>query len=138
MDVAIRHPMSSAYQPLAGGVAGHAAAVAARQKLRRYPASAGRAVTPFAVETWGRLDSGSEELLEELAAAATRREAMRGNAPAPGGCLKRWRAALDAVLQRGVASALLSSQFGLAGTALRSWRQARVAPVPRNSAVAAS
>ena len=72
-------------------------------------------MTPFAVETWGRLEAGAKDLLSKLAAAATRRAQLRGQAAPLGGVLKRLRAALDAVLQRGVAMALLSSRCGPAG-----------------------
>ena len=125
LDVTIRHPVAAAYQPQASQEAGHAAATAAKQKLVRYPAAGGRSVTPFAVETWGRLDYGAELVLESLAAAAARHAALRGQAPPPGGCLKRWRAALDAVVQRGVAMAVLSARTGLAGRRHHSQRGQR-------------
>ena len=115
VDVTIRHPMAAMYQPAASRDVGHAAAQAVQQKQHRYPASGGRSVTPFAIETWGRLDAGAEELLDRLAAAATRRDVFRGHAPPPGGRLKRWRAALDAVFQRGVAMSLMSARHGLTG-----------------------
>ena len=115
IDVTLRHPMAATYQPVASRSVGHAASAGVQQKMQRYPAAGGRTVTPFAIETWGRLDAGAEVLLETWAAAATRREALRGRASPPGGCLKRWRAALDAVVQRGVALALLAARAGLAG-----------------------
>ena len=93
IDVTIKHPMAAAY-------ASHDAAIAAaageRSKLKRYPAAQGRAVTPFAVETWGRLGTHAEEALQKMVAAATRHNVLRGHAPAPGSLLKRWRASLDA------------------------------------------
>ena len=119
VDVTIRHPMAATYQSAASEQVGHAAAKASDQKLKRYPAFG------------GRLGSGAEELLDHLAASAARREAMRGHASSAGSCLKRWRAALDAVVQRGVASAVLSAKYGLAGIAFKSQRWARAAaPAP--------
>lgn len=115
VDVTIRHPQAAAYQTAASHEPGCAAAVVTEQKDRRYPPPGGRVVTPFAVETWGRLSSDAEHVLETLASAATRYASMRGHAPAPGGCLKRWRAALDTTLQRGVAMALISARTGLPG-----------------------
>ena len=107
--------MAAAYQPSAANDSAVAAAAGERSKLKRYPAAHGRAVTPFAVETWGRLGTHAEEILQKLVAAATRHNVLRGYAPAPGSILKRWRASLDAVLQRGIAMAVLSSQVGLPG-----------------------
>lgn len=115
LDVAIHHPMAAAYQPRAASDVGHAAATAAQKKLQRYPGAGGRCVTPFAVETWGRLDAGAEHLLEKMAAAATRRAALRGQDFHSGVFLKRWQAALDAVVQRGVAMAVMAGRTGLAG-----------------------
>ena len=115
IDVTIRHPMSAAYQPSASHSPGIAAAAGERSKFTRYPAAHGRAVIPFSVETWGRLGTHAEELLQKMVAAATRHNVMRGHAPAPGSILKRWRAALDAILQRGVAMSLLSARYGLPG-----------------------
>ena len=115
IDVTIRHPMAAAYQPSAARVQGHAAASGEREKKERYPAAGGRSMTPFAVETWGRLGDEAEELLQTLAAAATRRETRRGHVPIPGTILKRWRASLDATLQRGIARSVQSALFGLPG-----------------------
>ena len=103
IDVTIRHPMSAAYQPAASSLRGAAATTGESGKRARYPAAHGRAVTPFAVETWGRFGDDAEGLLQRLVAAATRRQAIRGHACMPGSIMTRWRAALDAVLQRGVA-----------------------------------
>ena len=72
-------------------------------------------VVPFAVETWGRLGAEAESLLETLAAAASRRATLKGQLCSASGYLKRWRAALDAVAQRGVAMSLSSAYGGLAG-----------------------
>lgn len=128
VDVTVCHPMAAKYQPTAANRPEHAACDAAKRKLQRYPATGGRAVQPFAIETWGRLESGAETLLETLSAAATRRATLRGQATPLGGLLKRWRAALDAVIQRGVANALISARCGLPGR--RHERQRGGAPEP--------
>ena len=115
VDVTIRHPRAERYQPAAAMHAGAAASAAAAEKRDRYPARGGREVTPFAVETWGRLDTAAETFLEDMAAAASRHDALRGRAPSQSGCLKRWRAAIDAVVQRGVALSLHAARYGLPG-----------------------
>ena len=80
IDVTVRHPMASAYQSEASRTAGSTAAAAETQKLGRYPPRAGRSVTPFAVETWGRLGESAEELLQTLAAEAALHARRRGHA----------------------------------------------------------
>ena len=59
----------------------------------------------------------AESLLESLAAAAARRATLRGQAVSASTYLKRWRSALDAVTQRGIAMSMLSARNGLAGRA---------------------
>ena len=115
VDVTIRHAAHSRYQPRASSSAGHAAQQAEQEKAERYPAAGGRAVTPFAVETWGRLGDQAEALLTHLAAAASRRDLLRGRVAV--GRLQRWRATLDACLQKGVARAISAACFGLPGRA---------------------
>ena len=70
VDVAIRHPASSAYQAVATEDVGVAARRAEEQKWERYPAKDGRAMVPFAVETWGWIGEPREHLLQTLAAEA--------------------------------------------------------------------
>ena len=89
VDVTIRHPAAPRYQPAAAASEGVAAAAVADEKHKRYPSKAGRCVRPFAAESWGRLEAAAEELLETLAAAATRHARLCGQAPAPGGYWKR-------------------------------------------------
>ena len=122
--VTIRHPAMDRYQPAASEEPAAAASKAAEEKHARYPAIGGRAVTPFVVESCSRLGDEAEQLLERLAAITTRRQQTRGQAPAPGSCLRRWRATLDATLQRGIASALAAARRGLPGRQLpksRAW-----------------
>ena len=55
VHVTIRHPMASAYEPHASQAPGVAALRGEESKFVRYLERDGRAVVPFAVETWGRL-----------------------------------------------------------------------------------
>ena len=118
IDVTIRHPMATAYQPLASHEDGAAASKAETDKLDRYPARGGRSVTPFAVETWGRLGETAEHALEEFAAEATRHKRLRGFDANAASFLRRWRACLDAVLCKGVARSLAAARYGLPGRAV--------------------
>ena len=115
IDVTVRHPMASAYQPAAASRAGAAAAAAEEMKLDRYPGNGGRCATPFAVETWGRLGLSAEQLMESLASEATRHSRRRGHDATAGGFLRKWRATLDVVLNKELASALVASRYGLPG-----------------------
>ena len=71
VDVTIRHPTVSRYQPKSSREAAAAATMAEKDKQQRYPPAQGRVVTPFAMETWGRLGNDAEEMLTTLAAEAT-------------------------------------------------------------------
>jgi len=115
IDVTVRHPVVQRYQPNASVHAGAAAAEAEKDKQSRYPPASGRSVSAFAVETWGRLRQTAEEMLTNLAAEATRHARRRGQAVTAGAYLRKWRASLDACLQRGVAAALLAARCSLAG-----------------------
>ena len=115
IDVSIRHPTSSAYQRHAPNEDGAAASVGEEAMRTRYPASGGRSVTPFIVETWGRLGNTAEDLLQDLAAEATRRARQRGTQTTAGAFLRRWRATLDACLQRGIARTMAAARHGLPG-----------------------
>ena len=115
VDVTVRHPMAAAYQPGASHEDGAAAMVAEEKKMERYPEAAGRRVTPFAVETWGRLGPHAEQLLQMLAAEATRHHRRRGHAATANAFMRKWRATLDAVLRKGMARALIACRCGLPG-----------------------
>ena len=122
VDVTVRHPVVARCQPRASRQAGVAAAAAEEDKQQRYPPAGGRSVTAFSVETWGRLGLSAEELLATLAAEATRHARRRGHAATASSFLRRWRASLDASLQRGVAAALLAARCGLPGKPHKRWR----------------
>lgn len=125
VDVTIRHPASSAYRSQAADEVGFAAKRAEEQKVERYPTKDGRSVVPFAVETWGRIGEQGEQLLQTLAAEATRHSRSRGHQVTAGAFLRRWRAGLDAVLQRGVAMCLDSARHGLPGHVPRGCKPAQ-------------
>jgi hypothetical protein len=115
VDVTVRHPMASAYQPAAASQDNAAAEAAEAQKSDRYPPRGGRSIVPFAVETWGRLGPQAEQLLESLAAEASRHAVRRGQDATAGDFVRRWRATLDALLQKDIALALDSARCGLPG-----------------------
>ena len=116
LDVTVRHPMVARYQPGAAERAGVAATMAEAEEQTRYPPAAGRKVTAFAVQTWGRLGDFAEQLLPRLAEVATLKARRQGQVTTAGAFLRRWRATLDACLQRGVAASLLAARHGLPGT----------------------
>ena len=124
LDITVRHPRAERYQPGAANAAGFAAAKAESEKDERYPCQSGRSVWPIAHETWGRLGSQAEALLQVCAAAAARRAYRRGRLP--GNCLRRWRARLDATLHRSIAAQLSAARGGLPGRHCR-----RPAPVDK-------
>ena len=83
----------------------------------RYPPAAGRRVTTFAIETWGRLGSEAEQVLQQLAAAARRRDQQRDRLAI--NRIPKWRALIDATNQRSIARRLLAAFLGTDG---RPWR----------------
>ena len=113
LDVTIRHPRAARYRPQSEAVPGHATAEAEQHKADRYPPAGGRAVWPVAYESWGRAGVAAENLLVRLATVARRRAHRRGRAC--GQELLRWRAKIDAMLQKAVVAQLASARFGLPG-----------------------
>ena len=109
--------MSSAYQPAAANGPAAAASKAEELKHDRYPAKNGRSVTPFGIETWGRLGPSAESLLQELAGEAAKHARLRGHAATSSSFLRRWRATLDACVQKSIVRSLLASRYGLPGRA---------------------
>ena len=123
VDVTVRHPRASRYQPNASRTAGHAAATAEREKEARYPAAGGRSIWAVMHETWGRLGQQAEVLLDTCAAAA--RQAYRRGRNCTN-ILRVRRAKLDAALHRDVATQLCAAMSGLPGRPHR-----RAAPADR-------
>ena len=113
LDISVRNPMAGRYCACAAKQCGAAAAEAEREKADRYPAAGGREVWPVTYEVFGRAGDQAERLLCFLAAAARRRAHRRGRAA--GQELQRWRARIDATLQRGVAAQLLAARVGMPG-----------------------
>ena len=99
---------------------------------QRYPPAQGRGVWTLAMETWGHLGNEAEETLTTLAAEATRHARRHGHVVTAGSFIRRWRASLDASLQRGVAAALLAARCGLPGTSHRKRWRARGWWAPRS------
>ena len=67
----------------------------------------------FAVETGGRISPAADDLLTRLASASAKHDRRRDRADRHR--LQRWRAQLDAALQRGLAAALLSAHEAASG-----------------------
>ena len=113
LDITVRHPRAQRYRPASERHAGACAQRAEAEKRDRYPAAGGRAVIPIVHETWGRLGTTAEDLLLALSAAAARRAYRRGRTAGPD--LRKWRARLDAALQRSIAAQLDAAWNGLPG-----------------------
>ena len=113
LDISVRNPLADRYLAKATEVPGAAAAAGEAEKEQRYPQSGGRRVWPVIYEAFGRAGDAAEQLLQILAAAYRRRAHRRGRAC--GMEIQRWRARLDATLQRGIAAQLVSARLGLPG-----------------------
>ena len=116
LDITVRNPVADRYRAGAARADGAAAAEAEEEKAKRYPAAGGRAVWPVAYEVFGRAGDQAEHLLGFLAAVARRRAYRRGRSA--GQELQRWRARIDAALQKAVAAQLLAARVGLPGRRL--------------------
>ena len=110
--------MSSAYQPAAANGPAAAASKAEELKHDRYPAKNGRSVTPFGIETWGRLGPSAESLLQELAGEAAKHARLRGHAATSSSFLRIWRAIRRLrCVQKSIVRSLMASRYGLPGRA---------------------
>ena len=116
IDVTVRHPGAARYAEEAATTAGACAAKAEEDKANDYPARGGVAVLAFAAETWGRLGLQAEQFLRTAGAEAAARAVDRGH-PAPR--LRRWRAAIDAAIMKGVVRGLRHAREGPGGVELR-------------------
>ena len=119
VDVTIRHPIADRYQPMSAHRPGATAAAAEQEKRERYPTAGGRSVTPFALETWGRLGDDGENLLQFLAGAAAQHARWHGRAATASSFMRRWRASIDGALQRSLAAILAAGRNGLPGRPVR-------------------
>ena len=108
-DITVRHPGAARYVDAAADADGAAAASGSRDKHDRY----GSQVTALVHEPWGRLGQAAESLLASAAESAARLDWRRGRIP--GQRLQRWRAQLDADLQRAQAVMQNSAVNGLPG-----------------------
>ena len=108
-DITVRHSGAARYIENAAEADGSAAARGSRDKHDRYGAS----VSALVHESWGRLGQAAEALLTTAAEAAARLDWRRGRIP--GQRVQRWRAQLDADLQRAQAAMQHSAVNGLPG-----------------------
>ena len=115
IDVTVRHPAVPRCQPGASNIDGYAASEADDEKTATYPRAGGNICTLLAAETWGRLSQTAEEVLLRLNTAAAKYDRSRDRRDRHR--LARWRAQVDATLQRGVVAAILGSRFGDLGCA---------------------
>ena len=107
MDVTIRHPCALKYHVAAARADGAAALEAERNKRVRYPALAVQglaAVTPFAMESFGRLGQAALVLLGE----ARHRVEERSGRHAAGVVTSRWHGWLQCQLVRAQHEALIA------------------------------
>ena len=107
LDGTVRHPAASQVVARSATELGAAASEGAECKEKRYPPTAGKAVLPCAVETWGYADARVEALFEELAALASQRQRDRGLLP--GRWRARWRTQLSVGLAMDIGKALLAA-----------------------------
>ena len=116
IDVTVRHPTCAEYGRT-DRETDRAATMAEGGKQQRYPPAGGRRVTTFAVETWGRLGSEAEQVLQQRAGAARRRDQQRDRLAM--NRIPKWRALIDATNQRSIARRLLGAFLGTDG---KPWR----------------
>ena len=116
IDVTVRHPTCQKYGRTDQETE-RAAIMAEAEKQTRYPPAAGRRVTTFAIETWGRLGPEAEHVLQQLAGAARRRDQQRDRLAL--NRIPKWRALIDATNQRSIARRLLGAFLGTDG---KPWR----------------
>ena len=116
IDVTVRRPTCKKYGRTDQGTE-RAATMAEQEKQLRYPPAGGRRVTTFAIETWGRLGPEAEQILQQLAAAARRRDQQRDRLVL--NRIPKWRAHIDATNQRSIARRLLGAFLGTDG---KPWR----------------
>ena len=116
VDVTVRHPTCAKYGRTDLETE-RAATMAEAEKQQRYPPAAGRRVTTLAVETWGRMGAVAEQVLQQLAAAARRRDQQRDRLAV--NRIPKWRALIDATNQRSIARRILGAFLGSDG---KPWR----------------
>ena len=116
IDVAVKHPCTEQLLPHTAAKDGHAACIAEREKRREYMLPGGKALTPFGVETFGRLGAAAEELLRKMQAVAANRSRLRGGHASR--IVERLRERIDAHLHRHAVHMCTFAEHGLGGTAL--------------------
>ena len=74
LDGTVRHPAAEHVLTKAAQEVGAAARSGVEDKAKRYPPRAGKAVIACAMETWGYMEAGLDDLLSDLAVLATHRQ----------------------------------------------------------------
>ena len=110
-DVTVRHPCAARYAAAAAEIDAATADHGGRDKAARY----GTVVKALVHESFGRLSDLAENLLTAAAEAAARLDWRQGKVP--GQRLQRWRAQIDADLQRAQVGMQLAAVRGLPGRA---------------------
>ena len=108
VDVTVRHPCCPHLVRKAAMMNDVAALSGESDKRKRYPPKGSTVVTPFALETYGRLGPAAEEFLRTLATAAERRDALR--AVPPKARIQTWYTQLSRVLARAAARTILEAR----------------------------
>ena len=85
------------------------------RKRREYVLPGGKALTPFGVETFGRLGPAAEELLSMMQAASANRSRLRGGHA--NRIIERLRERIDAHLHRHAGHMCALAEHGLGGSA---------------------
>ena len=115
IDVAVKRPCTESLQARAALQFGFAADVAEGEKLRDYRLPPGKVLTPFGVETFGRLGRCAEAFLQRLQTATTNRARLRGGHACS--IVRRHREKIDAHLHRCAATACAQAEEGVGGVA---------------------
>ena len=110
LDATWRHAGAQHALKGAARTDGFAAAEGEKDKAKRYPAAAGKVVTPCAAELWERPGVHFMGLLDELQALAKARQVERGLPPTR--WKQRWLYEVSELGARSMAKAVLLSQQG--------------------------
>ena len=114
IDVAVKHPCTAQLMQHAATTDGYAAKLAERETLEEHTFPGGKTLTPFGVETFGRLGAAAEELLGKMQAVAANRSRLRG-----GGAhriVERLRGKIDALVCRQASRMCVMAEHGLEGS----------------------
>ena len=94
VDAAVNHPYIGPLLQRVAASDGYAAGIVAREQLKGYVPIAGKPLTPFGVDTCGRLGRAVDELLDEMQAVAANISRLRGGSASR--AIERLRERIDA------------------------------------------